>query len=815
MMLMGCMLAVQAMAVPANPKPMVTTQPDGSQVTLKLCGDEFYSFSTTTDDYTVVKNSAGYWVYAQSNNSRLVPSSVVAHDQGRRTPDEIAFLQSMTRRITDIPSVSQAKKVRSVAQAPNRAFDVSKFRGLIILVEPSDVSFSNNKSFYNTIVNSDNFTGGNLGMGTWTGSVRDYYRDNSVGQFVPEFDIVGPYKTSVQANKFYVNNGYRTAFREALNSAMFDVTFSNYDGDNDGKVDMVFFIVAGYGSNIQNNDPGLLWPHKSNSIGNGWYQDKKIDVYACSTEMGGSQAWGGYVDGIGTICHEFTHVLGFPDLYDANYATDGQGHDPGDWDIMAGGTYHNNARTPSGYSIFERYALGFATPSTIRAEGTYTLDPVNVSNTGYILRTPVNKEYFIIENRQRTKWDAFLPGHGMLVTRVDSTNSYYWVSNQVNNFADHLYYELLRAGNTAYGSLASDPFPGTYCIPNLTNYTMPSLRTYAGKENTYEIVGISEKNGIVTFNVLKAGDAQHDVETFNRFALTTTEATGDMTRWRLAQCSIVDVETGNRGVAMKNPSVLMMTEPVNYNITQVSFDVSNTSGDAAKLTLSYTIDDGATWVNAASSAGQTTTTVPGSAKFVTYWNVMLAETQDVRFRITMNGGNKSVPCVVDNFTIFYSDQAEYAAEVRPSVLEFGNVNVGESKSKSFIITNKGLQPFTPNITGMSSVFTVNYTPAPLRAGKSVTIPVTYTPASATSSSNKVTINCGNAGNHTIYFTGTGIKTSVRGDVNGDGIVDVTDVNMAIDIVLGKASYKAAADLDSNGLVDVSDVNAIIDIVLGK
>ena len=59
------------------------------------------------------------------------------------------------------------------------------------------------------------------------------------------------------------------------------------------------------------------------------------------------------------------------------------------------------------------------------------------------------------------------------------------------------------------------------------------------------------------------------------------------------------------------------------------------------------------------------------------------------------------------------------------------------------------------------------------------------------------------------------SNGVRGDLNGDGIVDVTDVSLAIDIVLGKAELNPAADLDGNGEVDVTDVSMMIDIVLGK
>ena len=135
---------------------------------------------------------------------------------------------------------------------------------------------------------------------------------------------------------------------------------------------------------------------------------------------------------------------------------------------------------------------GWATAQTLRKPGEYSLEAVNTGRKGYILRTSVNNEFFTIENRQKTGWDAYLPGHGMIVTRVDSTNVSIWTSNQVNCNPEHNYFEMLRAGNTTSGDLASDPFPGTTGNVMITNETYPSLKTWAGYGNEFNIVGISE-----------------------------------------------------------------------------------------------------------------------------------------------------------------------------------------------------------------------------------------------------------------------------------------------------------------------------------
>ena len=719
-------MAFAAHAIPANPMPVVVSQPDGTQLTLKLCGDEFYHFHTTLDGYTIMQTADGGWVYAVRSGDGLKESGVMAHDAGQRSATEEALLANTQLGLTNLASVAESKRARAAAQGPvfARKFDLDKFRGLIFLVEPSDTKFSmgnNAVQFYNEIINAKNFTQVSFGnYGTWTGSVRDYFYDNSMGQFDPQFDIVGPVSVSYKAQEFRDNSP--KAFREVLSKMNSAVDFSLYDGDGDGYVDNVCFVVAGYGSNIGGNPSGLLWPHESSSLGTGTYDGKRIDKYSCSTEMGGYFG-SNQVDGVGTFCHEFTHVLGYPDMYDADYEKNGQSHHPGSWDIMASGGYLNNSRTPAGYSIFERYALGFALPPRIAGEGSYTLNALGDSNEGFILRSPVNKEFFTLENRQKTsKWDKYLPGHGLIVARCDSTLGLRWVTNSVNNYSDHNYYELLRAGNTTSGDYGSDAFPGTMGIVNITNNSKPSLRTWNGTANSYSIMAIRETNGVISFNVIKAGTEKTLVETFDKIPVSTESpftATGDIADWSLVLCQMQIIDESNRAVALKNPSVLQMTTPVYYDMYQVTFDVNNTSSEVAKMALLYSIDGGIKWINAKTSTGLTTLQVSKSSSYTSYWNVELTNDAPVMFRVTMTGGSKTAPCYVDNFTIYYEGEPGGPA----------------------------------------------------------------------------------------YSTG---------DVNGDGKVDVEDVNAVINIILKTktaADYDGGADVNNDGKIDVEDVNAIINLIL--
>ena len=500
------------------------TQPDGSSVTIRLVGDEYLHYNTTTDGYSLVRCDDGAYVYAQLNvEGQLEPTSLLAHDVSERTAEEHYYLEKVgklipqpTVQMTEMQHQNRAQRARTLSQNRASLYDYSQFRGLVLLVEYNDCSFryDDYADIMEDMINADDYTGNDRtnfyagGNVRCTGSIRDYYRDNSNGIFVPTFDVVGP--VQVNRSQYYANgtqNGVQLMI-DACTAADSQVNFSDYDVDGDGVVDMIYFIFAGLGSYVQGNDSRLLWPHQfdisysRNVRKDGVY----LGRYACSNELFGSTDWS-VLEGIGTMCHEFSHVLGLPDFYDTGNQYNGECVNPDTWSLMASGADLNYGRTPCGFSLFERYALGFATPQVISEAGSYSLEALHSSNTGYRLNTQVSKESFFIENRQKTKWDAGLPGHGMLIFRVDSTKASVWeYENTVNDNPNHPYYELLRAGGVksdAYSVSAgtgSDPFPGTRNVTTINNETSPNLKTWAGKLSNFGFRNIRESSGVITFD---------------------------------------------------------------------------------------------------------------------------------------------------------------------------------------------------------------------------------------------------------------------------------------------------------------------------
>ncbi len=510
-------------ARPAHQGTKQVTQPDGSVVTIRLVGDEYLHYNVTADGYSLVRRDDGAYVYARLNvEGQLEPTSMLAHDAGERSASERGYLQAVGH-LVPLPTVqaeqmrrqNRAQRVRTLSQRRASRYDYSKFRGLVVLVEYNDCPFryDDYADIMDGMINDDNYTGNSrtnipaYGI-RCTGSVRDYYRDNSSGVFVPSFDVVGPVK--VNRSQYYASKTLNATqlMIDACTAADPEVNFADYDVDSDGKVDMIYFIFSGLGSYIEGNDSRLLWPHQYDiSYSRTVRKDGvKLGRYACSTELFGSTDWS-VLEGIGTICHEFSHVLGLPDFYDtANLYEYEECVTPSSWSVMANGADYNYGRTPCCFSLFERYALGFAQPTLIEEPGSFSLEGLQASNTGYRLNTPVSREFFFLENRQRTKWDSALPGHGMLIFRVDSTSTSPWEYNTVNDNPDHPYYELLRAGGVksdAYSisaGTASDPFPGTRSVRTINNETSPSLKTWSGMLNNLALRNIRENDGVITFD---------------------------------------------------------------------------------------------------------------------------------------------------------------------------------------------------------------------------------------------------------------------------------------------------------------------------
>ncbi len=310
----------------------------------------------------------------------------------------------------------------------------------VVLVSFSNKDFSceDPQDFYNRIFNEEGY---NEGRGP--GCVADYFRQQSSGLFKPHFDIYGPVKLT-KGNTTYGNYG-ADAFREALLLAAdsLGVDFSPYVWDRAGRAEAIVFIYAGYGGNESSDaTKGCIWPNTntmSSVTVNG------ITMRDCSAS---AELWTNNRScGIGTICHEYSHTLGLPDLY----PTRGDEYSIVDeWDLMDGGNFVNNGWCPPNYSAHEKMLLGWLKPEELDMPATIEgLKPLAEGGKAYIIRTDNTNEFFLLENRQWNGWDLRTPGHGLLISHVDY-NASIWSANNVNNNPNHHRYELVHADNLDY-----------------------------------------------------------------------------------------------------------------------------------------------------------------------------------------------------------------------------------------------------------------------------------------------------------------------------------------------------------------------------
>ncbi len=669
-LLLICLMAMfRASAVPAYPYPVTVTQPDGTTLVIQGHGDEFYHFTTTADGYTIVKNDAGYYVYAQLQNNRLTPTDRIARNQAERTANDVSFLEATGKMLIEKANNDGARKSRRKVATKESDSYYKNFRGLVILINFSDRKFSRSDahSVYDHMFNDVNYKGYKNENGTsnrygsmFIGGVRDYFSQNSMGKFAPQFDVVGPVEVDMKSTEVNGNKNAWVVFALALDKLSATVDFSKYDADGDGYVDMMYFIVAGYGANYSGNSDAYLWPHKWSLeyVDVPAYNGKRMGKYACSVELYGWESNNQTIlDGIGTVCHEFSHVLGLPDEYDTDYEAGGQSHDPGQWSVMAGGSYSQLGRLPVGYSAFQRYASGFLTPKVITSTGKFELNPMQENNEAYMLKTPVDKEFFLLENRQQSGWDAMLPGHGMLVFRVDSTNLEVWESNKVNATPSHNYYELLRAGNSTSGAQASDPFPGTSNIMTLNNSTTPSLCTWNGTYNTFGLTEITETNGVIHFKVNKEGYVEMLVEDFETMGSTSatgsTNVRGRFCSWNFTKCGVAapgkDACDGTYSVAMKKPSAITTAEPITINPFMISVYFFNPTSTTAKFKVQYSIDK-TEWEDLGEVNVQTSAEGKASFKMPTL-------SEPAYFRVSQVGGSTTAKVYVDNISFSYYKEA--------------------------------------------------------------------------------------------------------------------------------------------------------------
>lgn len=517
-------LAFGAYAVPAKRGTHTYLQPDGTTVEVKLTGDEFFHYYLTADNLPLVEDSDGGLYFAEIENDALIKTRHLACDKADRTPeinrlvartdydDAIRILQSKAKKMASRRALPQQGIGRFETTFPNKG----KLKALVILVEYSDLKFKleNPHQYFTDMLNLDGF--GEYGA---TGCARQYFLDASNGQFDLTSDVYGP--VTLPRNRAYYgandmmgsDNNPEDMVVHAIEILKDEVDFSQYDCDKDGILDNVFVFYAGTGE-ASGGPAQSVWPHAWNltQAGKSFTVDGVlVDHYACTCEWQSDTP-----DGIGTFCHEFSHIMGLPDLY--NTSGSNANYTPGAWSVMDYGPYNNNSRTPPTYSAYERNAMGWLDVNLVTEGTSVSLGDIKDTNNAVMIATAKSKEFFLFENRQQTSWDTYLPHHGMLIWHIDY-DADVWRYNSVNNEKSHQYVDLIEANGVGESSNGAS-WPGLHGKTSFTAKTTPAFLDWNNNDLGLPVTDIVEENGKIYFDV-DGGDFELPVPT----GLNVTELT--------------------------------------------------------------------------------------------------------------------------------------------------------------------------------------------------------------------------------------------------------------------------------------------------
>ena len=511
---------IAANAVPAKRIQKVITLANGTQVSVELRGDEYLSWWEGTDGTAYRTTATDENVFEAFDLEAQKPAAAA-----RRARTEQGRVARLARVKNSLKGADD--KMRGLGGDHITYKGVKK--GLVVLVDFKNKKFADGHDleYYKNVINGKDFTDEAEG---YVGSVRDYFLAQSNGQFELDFDVVGPVTMSKKYGYYGADSEYQKdekvyeMIKEASDAIQDQVDLKNYDWDGDGEADQVFFLYAGLGQASSNN-ASTIWPHESElrywPCGVLSYSTGKINTYACANELQPeTQGSSRYISaGIGTICHEFSHCLGFADMYDTS---GGGGYGMSVFDVMDQGSYNGNGFVPCNYTAFERIYAGWVEPIELDAPATVK-DMKSVSDYGrpFIMYNYKNtNEYFLMENRQNTGWDEGLYGsNGLLITHVNYVPSR-WANNIVNSSKEKIQCCTVvnadgsrEISNTL--SLQGDLYPyeekGVTMNDEFTDDSEPAAKLYnKNSDNSYAlgipITQIKRSKGSISFLVCGGDD---------------------------------------------------------------------------------------------------------------------------------------------------------------------------------------------------------------------------------------------------------------------------------------------------------------------
>lgn len=535
-------LTSKVYAVSASPEPIKIKQPDGTEITLYIRGDEFYNWFEDEEGYTTIKNEkTKEWTYAEKDSfGEIKPSENVV---GKVSPKKLNIQKSL-KDDYEISKVQQTRKSfdsmqHSVAKVSSSDDSVQKIvaptgtkTNFVLLIQFRDLKFTDNPPFTSSSetqirnIFSDLFNKAGYNADGAVGSVRDYFKEVSYGALDNYTSVISPIITIDQDHAYYADanddaKGSRVGalIKDALEKLHSenptwlrdhvwpDTSITEPEG---------FTVIHAGGGAEAGNKAEFIWSHAQYfrySVGSTVkIEGITFDRYHTEAAGRGYNGDQGLVR-IGVICHESLHFFGLPDLYDTTYASAGLGA----FSIMASGSWNGlntadrDGKCPAHPDAWCKYTLGWITPQ-MPYEGINNIgNSAEDSSAYYKLKSSSagfpTKEYFLMENRQATGFDRGLPGskRGILIYHIDETqdnndNRYRYLVDieEADGTADWTR-DHLATNKNELGRDSDYYRSGTVTVFSDTCVSSPNSKSYSGKASGINIAGITASSSNMKF----------------------------------------------------------------------------------------------------------------------------------------------------------------------------------------------------------------------------------------------------------------------------------------------------------------------------
>ena len=620
-------LSVSALAGPVHDRMVTLVQPDGTSFAARFRGDEFIRIKTDLHGHAIMQDAEGWWCYAsyETDGSKVCSGIRV----GDKAPGSVisASIDIPYRKLYEHAGILKRSLAEQKEPTPVRTKGKNVKHGLVILAQFANLGFKHTRSDFEALLTKEGYS-----MNNASGSAKEYFDAQFGGSVDFEFSVSDIVTLSQDLAYYGGNTSVAKGVEsdknpeemviEACRLVDPHIDFSLYDDDGDGEVDNVFVFFAG-GDEAEGAGDDCIWSHawyiKDGAGRNLVLDGKTINRYACTSEMTRYQDASGKIvqrlAGIGSFCHEYSHTLGLPDMYDTDYEASG-GQADALWvstSLMDGGNYNNLGSVPPNFNAIEREILGLSEPVVIERSGVYRLEPVDKGGQCYRINTEEDDEYYLLECRSGAGWDAYVGGKGLLLYHIDKTqrssgysDSYgkditadmrWTLYNEVNCRPDHQCADLIESIPGA--SNVRNVF---YPVYGVTDIDEESFSSWSGEVGRFAITGIRMEGENVVFNVI-GGDEEVPplpvsigCEKFQDAAIITFESNriydGEATiSWGVTG---KDVQTLN--VASHEPgkyAVVLdgLTPRTSYTVT-ISFVLNDVAGKEGTVSFMTNSDNG-------------------------------------------------------------------------------------------------------------------------------------------------------------------------------------------------------------------------------